>query len=201
MKRGFTLIEMLVVIGIIAILMGAGIGVYSGATKAAEKKRCEELVANTATALTALFQTEGCWPIALLRDGAHDGELDARAAYPLAKGGYMSLTVENGKLSGYDRFGIVSPWALAHIKRRGVSASIGDKIGVGTLKDHVLHYALDLDGDGIIEGASVGGESVDIRATVAVWCCGKDGKMEPYSSGLRKDDVYSWVYGQTQDVK
>jgi len=201
MKRGFTLIEILVVIGIIAILMGVGIGTYAGVTKAAEKRRCQELVANTATALTALFQRKGSWPEVLLRDGSKDGELNETVAYPLAKGGYMSLTAEDGKLVGYDCFGIVSPWATTHIKRRGSSASLGDRVGVGTLRDHILHYALDLDGDGIIEGASVGGESVDIRATVAVWCCGQDGKIEPYSSGLHKDDVYSWTYGQTQGVK
>ena len=201
MKKGFTLIEILVVIGIIAILMGTGIGTYAGVTRAAEKKRCQELVANTATALTALFQTNGSWPEALLRDGSKDGELNETVAYPLAKGGYMSLTAEDGKLAGYDRFGIVSPWASAYIKRRGASASLGDKVGFGTIKDHILHYALDLDGDGIIEGASVGGESVDIRATVAVWCCGQDGKIEPYSSGLHKDDVYSWTYGQTQGAR
>ena len=44
MKKGFTLIEMLVVIGIIAVLLAATLGVYSGATKAAERSRCQELV-------------------------------------------------------------------------------------------------------------------------------------------------------------
>ena len=60
---------------------------------------------------------------------------------------------------------------------------------------------MDLDGDGIIEGALVGGESVDIRATAAVWCCGKDGVIERYSVGVKKDDAYSWSHGQTQGVK
>lgn len=202
MKRGFTLIEMLVVIGIIAVLMAALIGGYAGVTKAAEKKKCQELVSNVATALTALFQTDGAWPKALLSNGKTDGELDEKAAYPLAKGGYLSLTVADGnKLGGFDRFGVVSPWAAAHIKRAGNAAQLGDKIGSYTLRDHILHYALDLDGDGIIDGASVGGENVRIRATAAVWCCGKDGKMEKYSDGIHKDDVYSWTYGQTQNVQ
>ena len=201
MKKGFTLIEMLVVIGIIAVLMGTGAGAYSGIVKAAEKKRCQELVADTATALTALYQKNGAWPKALRRGNATDVELDKDAALPLAKAGYMSLSMNDGKLSGYDRFGIVSPWGAAHIKKRGVSASLTDKIGSGSLQNHILHCALDLDGDGIIEGALVGGESVDIRATAAVWCCGKDGVIERYSTGLKKDDAYSWSYGQTQGVK
>jgi len=202
-KKGFTLIEMLVVIGIIAVLMGAGAGAYSGIVKAAEKKRCQELVANTATALAALYQKNGAWPKALRRGNATDVELDKDAALPLAKAGYMSLSMNDNKtqLAGYDRFGIVSPWGAAHIKKRGAAASLSDKIGGRSLQDHILHCALDLDGDGIIEGALVGGESVDIRATAAVWCCGKDGVIERYSTGLKKDDAYSWSYGQTQGVK
>ena len=201
MKQGFTLIEMLVVIGIIAVLMGTGVGAYSGIVKAAEKKRCQELVADTATALTALYQKNGAWPKALRRGNATDIELDKDAALPLAKAGYMSLSINDWKLSGYDRFGIVSPWAAAHIKKRGVGASLSDKVGGGSLQDHILHCALDLDGDGIIKGAIVGGESVDIRATAAVWCCGKDGVIERYSAGRKKDDAYSWSHGQTMGVQ
>lgn len=201
MKRGFTLVEMLVVIGIIVVLVGSGLGAYSRVQKAADKKRCQELVSNTATALSALFQKEGSWPRSLRQRGAKDGELDEVAAYALARGGYMSLTTSNGRLGGNDRFGIVSPWAAAYIKRHGTSASRDAKVGLGSIKDHTLHFALDLDGDGIIEGASVGGETVDIRATAAVWCCGKDGIIEPYSQGLQKDDVYSWAVGQTRSVK
>ena len=71
----------------------------------------------------------------------------------------------------------------------------------GTIQDHVLRYALDLDGDGVIESVPIGGETVNIRATAAVWCCGKDGVIEAYSTGLRKDDVYSWTVGQTKEVQ
>lgn len=203
MRKGFTLIEMLVVIGIIGILVAAGIGGYSRMIRNAEKTRCQELVLNTATALTALFNDKGCWPKSLLRDGQSDGDLDERAAYPLAKGGYMSLSSNDGKLAGYDRFGIVSPWAVAVIKNKGSGASLSTKVpGGGTIRDHILHYALDLDGDGIIEGANVGGETINVRATAIVWSCGKDGKVERYSRGLKgADDIYSWTYGQTQNVK
>ena len=209
MKKGFTLVEMLVVIGIIAILIGASVGGFSAMTKSAGKAKCQELVSNTATALTALFQKEGSWPKRLASQGGSDGLLDENAAVPLAKGGYFSLTTtgsgSNMKLAGSDRFGIVTPWAAAVIRRRVSSANLSDEVGTATVKDHILHYALDLDGDGVIKGASVGGESVDIRATAAVWCVGKsggkDGKPWPYSVGRKKDDLYSWTYGQTRDVQ
>ena len=218
LRRGFTLVEMLVVIGIIAILVGASIGGFSHMTRSADRTKAQELVSNVATALTALYQKEGNWPKRLALNGATDGELDENASIPLAKGKYLSLTTTGSgsslKLAGADRFGIVTPWAAAVIKRRGTSATLSDPVGIVTVKDHLLHYALDLDGDGIIKGASVGGKSVDIRATAAVWCGGKDGVISPYpygGGGAQKganetssgptDDVWSWTPGQTKDVQ
>ncbi len=204
MKKGFSLVEMLVVIGIIAVLTGGVIGAYSHLTKVAEKTRCKETVQNTATALVALFQEKGAWPKRLRAARTEGGAkiLDENAAYPLARGGYLSLTTDETKLSGYDKFGIVSPWATAVIKRRGSNASVSDPVpGGGTIQDHILRFEIDLDGDGIIPDVSVGGESISVRATAIVWCCGKDGKIEAYARGLKRDDVYSWSYGQTQNVK
>lgn len=202
-RKAFTLIEMLVVVAIIGILVSVSLVAFGPATGAAEKARCQELVSNTATALTALFNDKGRWPKALLNNGgATEGRLDENAAYPLAKGGYMTLSSENGRLSGYDKFGVVTPWAMKVIKDKGTSASLSTRVpGGGTIQDHVLRYALDTDGDGIIDGATVGGQSVDVRATAIVWCCGKDGKIEAYSEGIRRDDVYSWHKGQTEEVK
>ena len=203
-RRGFTLIEMLVVIGIIAMLMGVLLASVSTFLKTAEKARCQELVANTATALTALYQKEGAWPRALIKGHNGNNMLDEHAALPLAKGKYMTLTQNSSgtQLSGYDRFGLISPWALNVLKHRGSSVSLSTKVpSGGTIQDHVLRYALDLDGDGVIEGAPVGGENIDIRATAAVWCCGKDGRIEAYASGTKKDDVYSWTIGQTREVR
>ena len=54
MKKGFTLIEMLVVIGIIAVLVGASIGGFSAMTRTAERAKCQELVSNVATVLCIL---------------------------------------------------------------------------------------------------------------------------------------------------
>lgn len=203
MKKGFTLIELLVVIGIIGILIAVSAGAYVKMTASAERARCQELVSNVSTALTAYFNDNGVWPRAILNNGGTtDARLDEHAGYPLAKGAYMTLTHSGGKLTGYDRFGVLTPWATALLKSRGANATLGDRVqSGGTLEDHILHYAVDADGDGIIPSASVGGESVAIRATVAVWCCGKDGRIERYKRGLKADDIYSWTYGQTRDVK
>ena len=218
LRPAFTLIEMLVVLGIIAILIGSSIGGYSAMTKSAERARCQELVSNVATALTVLFQNEGSWPKVLAVNGGSDGKLDENVAYALVSNGrsYFSLTKDGNRLGGHDRFGILTPWAQAVVKSQGSSASKGSKVGSMTVDDHILHYALDLDGNGRIEGASVGGRSIDVRATAIVWCCGKDGIIDPYpygsgaaggkgsssgSAGGKTDDVYSWTPAQTRDVK
>lgn len=211
MRKGFTLVEMLVVIGIIVILMGAAIAGYSKVTKSAERAREQELVSNVATALTALYQEEGTWPKRLVNGAGSDGRLTADVAYALAANGrhYLSLSAEDGRLIGFDRFGIVTTWASAVIKRAGTAASLGTKVAgtSKTVEDHILHYAIDTDGDGIVENVSVGGASIPaIRATAVVWSCGKDGVVSPYPylSGSKSggiDDVYSWAPGQARDVQ
>lgn len=202
MRRGFSLLEMMVVIGVIALLIGVSTAGYTRMTKTAEKTRAQELVSNTATALTALFNKEGSWPQRLLTEGRSDGRLDDKTAYVLAKTGVMSLTKENGRLAGIDQFGILTPWASTIVKRLGKKASASSKVGTCTVQDHILHFAIDTDGDGLIEGADVGGESLTIRATAAVWCIGKSGgdkgRPWPYSKGLSRDDVYSWTREQVR---
>lgn len=209
MQKGFTLIEMLIVMGIIAILIGAGIGSYSHMTRRAQQAQGRELVANTATALNLLFQKFGNWPKALRNEaGSGAGRLRARPAACLAVNKLMSLTYttmeENGEkiytLAGNDRYGIVTPWAQAVIKR----SNGGEKVpSGGTIDDHVLYYALDLTGEGFVE-ANVGGTAIKVRSNAIVWCAGMDGVLEPYpyaggsgkgsgkSTSRGGDDIYSW---------
>ena len=202
MKKGFTLIEMLVVIGIIAVLIAASIAAYSGVMRMAEKSRAEDLVHQVATALAAMYeQNDGQWPVRMAMVGETGGRLDDQAAYAFVSGNtkYLTLDHSGGKLVGYDRFGVLDPWGTAILKRKGRSATLSDI--AGDRSDHLLWFAVDADGDGKIVGAKVGGESVDVRATAIVWCAGRDGKIESYAQGLKKDDVYSWTVGQTKDVK
>lgn len=194
MKKGFTLIEMLVTIGIIAALMAASFGGYSMMTRAAEKARAQDLVQQVALALMTMYEdNKGVWPKRLALVGEKGAELDPDRAYEFVSGAkkYLSLSASGGKTTGYDRFGILSPWGVAILKRRGANAQ-------GEAIKHRLWFAVDEDGDGMIKGVSVGGEPLEVRATAIVWCAGKDGKMEPYSKGLRSGGVYSWALGQTK---
>lgn len=204
MKRAFTLIEMLVVIGIIVILVGASLAGFGAMRKSAERARARELCLQVKTALESIWDADGIWPKTIRqKSSAADSVLDEEVAYELARRGKMALTYDDAsrKTTGVDRFGILSPWGMEAVKNRGSSASLSTSVGDATVKDHLLRFKVDLDGDGVIDGASVGGESVNIRATVAVWCAGKDGKMEGYHKGVKSDDIYTWAPGHTVNVK
>jgi len=211
-RKGFSLIEMLVVLAILAVLMGASVAGYSRVTRSAERAKAQELVSNVATALAVIYQKEGSWPRRLASNGGSDGQLDANAALAFAKSGVLGLnksgTGDSMKLIGLDRFGVLTPWAVATVKHAGSSATLGTTVGntTKTVQDHILHYALDLDGDGIIKGANVGGQTIDVRAQAIVWCCGRDGVVSPYpyaggKKSKKNDDLYSWQPGQTKDVQ
>ena len=203
MKRGFTLVEMLIVIGIIAILTGAAMTGFRGAVEKAQAAKCQELVHNVSTALVKVFQDNGSWPSRIISAGQGSGEMTAEIGGELARRKALSLNyrlVENEetgekvyKLVGLDQSGVVSPWAAEVIKRKAANGnvSLNEPVpGGGTIRDHVLRFSVDDDEDGLVKVSYEGGKSVTVRASAAVWCCGRDGKF-----GMR-DDIKSWAKGQ-----
>ncbi len=211
--RGFTLIEMLVVIGIIAILIGALMVGFGRVTKSAQRARAQETVQNVATALALLEQNLGSWPKVLLQqmnDGSGKG-MNVAAAQVMAKYDakfrLMGLTyTKTGSgsaatdytLKGIDRCGIVDPWAAAVLKRNENANEASAVPSGGTVRDHMIFFAVDEDGDGIVE-AQVNGTPVRIRASAVAWCAGADGKLADYAKVGRSDDIYSWRKDQEAD--
>lgn len=203
-RKGFTLIEMLVVMGIIAVLMGSLVMGFSRITKSAQRAKAQETVSNTATALASILTKEGRWPKVVLSNT----RVNEQIARAFAKRGLMSVTYDpNARTSdnkqdytpmGADKFGIVTPWATTVLKR-SPSGGAGQAVpSGGTVSDHVLYYAVDKDGDGIV--ATGEGAPVNVRATAIVWCCGADGKVGAYGTRDKDaaDDVYSWQRAQEE---
>ena len=209
MKKGFTLVEMLVVIGIIAFLIGASFGSYNAFVKKASKGRCAELVHDVQVAIVGVMQKENAWPRGLLaaQGAPRDGILTEEAGAALAKRGALSLTYRKTEdqsgnaryvLSGNDRCGVLTPWAADIVKRNANASGSTDVPSGGKVDDHRLHFALDDDFDGRVN-ATVGGVGITVRASAIVWCCGANGKIEAYSkSGKGTDDVYSWSPDQVE---
>ena len=202
MRRGFTLIEMLVVIGIIAILVAAGITGYDAAIKKAQNAKLVELVHEVQTALSVVYQRDGgTWPSKILAACVGDSpRVDAEVGAVLAKRGVMSFSYrkeENKKdattryvLTDVNKFGLVTPWAEEVIKKnlKNGRVSLTTKVPTGgTVEDHLLRFAIDDDGDGIVKLSEA---PSGVRASVCVWSAGRDGRFGT------KDDVKSWAEGQ-----
>lgn len=204
MKKGFTLIEMLVVIGIIAVLTAAGLMTYGGAGDKAKRTHCQELVHDVATALALVMQDPAGCPQVILRASRGDHKLSAEVGAELARKGLLSFSyklVENAQtgattyqLVGSDQCGIVSPWAAAVVKRFASEGTVstGRKVpSGGTIADHILRFSVDDDEDGRVD-VERDGRNVRVRGTSAVWCCGADGKFGT------TDDITSWARGQEE---
>lgn len=202
MKKGFTLVEMLVVIGIIAIIAAALSAGYSSVTKTAQKTRGAELVSNVATSLSAIYQEKGRWPKPLVDgNGKDEYRLGSEQGAMLAKHGGFSLSYKkdssSGKyrLTGHDKFGVLDPWAAAVMKSKA-SATLTTKVpSGGTIGDHIVRYAVDTDGLGYVD-AKVCGKQVRVRAAAIVWSCGPDGVFQPFEQMGRSDDIFSFTMGQ-----
>ncbi len=195
-NKGFTLIEMLVVIGIIAILSGALMIGFGRVTKSAQRAKATELVSQAAQALVILRQkNDGVWPAVLSGnfgggDGAGRGMVaDVAKAFGNSK--LLGIAMKGGLPIGISRCGVVDPWAEAVLKRDS-NAQIGSAVpSGGTVQDHIIYFAVDDDGDGFTT-ATVGGQQVNVRAEAIAWCAGADGKIAPYAQRGRSDDIYSW---------
>lgn len=194
--------EMLVVIGIIATLMGVAIVGFGGMTKRAQRTRTQELVSNAATALTMIFQEKKAWPKPIV-SGMSAKLLNADVCAAFVRHGsdgllgisYINSTGEDGVTrrivdpQSVDRFGLIDPQAQ-DVVRRNANASISTPVpGGGTIQDHILHYSVDLDGDGITEVVAEG-STLKVRATACVWSFGPDGVEA--ASRSKGDDIYSW---------
>lgn len=206
MKRsGFTLVEMLVVIGIIAILGAASMVGYTKVVKSAKKAKTQELVSNAAAALTFILNKEGQWPDELLRDGG-TGQLDKEKAlvfvrYKLLGLAYNQQSADGDaskyRLIGKDRCGVVDADAEAVLKNNRNATESAKVSSGGIVKDHILYYAIDEDGDGFTDATVEGGGALKIRASAVVWAAGANGIVE-YGSLGRNDDVYSWRPAQVK---
>ncbi len=197
MKKGFTLVEMLVVIGIIAILTAALVGSYAGATKKAQIAKGRELVSNVATALAAIFQQDGRWPSTLVDASSGDFKLGPRPAAVLARKGVLSLSYDrdNNKLTGIDEYGVLDPWGQQVLQGNAKANESSAVPSGGKVSDHILYFAIDDDGDGFTE-ATICGKAIKVRSPAIVWSTGPDGVFGKFEDMGRGDDIFSFRKAQ-----
>ncbi len=210
-KQGFTLIEMLIVVGIIAVLSSAVIFSYGRIIKTAARAKAVELVSNARTALEEMYLNNDGWPSDLYKDKGQGEKgfyvMGENVAKLLAQNHLLNVDCSGGKLRGKDRCGIVDPWAQEVLMRNKSNGLETDVSTGGKVKDHRLYFAVDQDDDGFVskeEGAPV----ERVRSKVIVWCAGADGGLSDCSTAAKKtdklsgrtvtnqDNVYSWERAQ-----
>lgn len=205
-RCGFTLVEMLVVIGILGILSAGLISSFSHVRKAALKSEAQNQVSEVATAFTLYLQKERAWPQAWL--DADKREMDEEvcwyfqeaklldvSTYMYEGGKVKEMTDANINKQSLDRFGLLDPWGRRALKKKA-NATKNDRVpNGGTFEEHRIQFRLDKNYDGWVDQTEgLPAKSSKVRASVVVWSRGPDGKDDLDRFGKPMDDSLSWPF-------
>lgn len=184
-QSGYTLVEMLVVIGIIALLAVAFMSSFSYVQRMAWKSQTQTLVSNAANALNFYLQKERGWG-----DLENKTEFDEEVCLILRNAAVLDSTIKAAgdvkANASIDRYGLLDAWGQR--KLRG-----NPDLAVNIAKQHRLQFRLDLNLDGKVDSSEDSPNGLEIRASALVWSRGPDGKDDTSSSGrYPKDDVLSF---------
>jgi len=200
-NQGFTLIEMLVIIGIIGIIAGAMMTSVSHLKTTAKRSRAQNAVSDTYTAMNLYLQKEREWHISMI----NALEMDEAVCRILAENQLMDLSVSSGNAdsTNQDRFGYLDEWGRAALKR-SPAISTAQQTGFDGIRieDHRIQFRLDLNYDGYVDASEGSPKGLRIRSNLVVWSRGPDGQDDFESSNPKAanrypyDDLISWSQAQ-----
>ena len=204
LNNGFTLVEMLLVIGILGILSASLLSSFSYVKTAARQSQAQSLVSEVATAFTMYLQKEREWDTDII----NKTEMDEDVCRFFQDQKLLDLTTykldASGKLSGtkndrsLDRFGMLDPWGRGALKKNDTQSAKDPVDSRSSFQDHRIQFRLDKDYDGFVDGNEGSPKNVKVRASVLVWTRGPDG-IDDFEKGGRRypyDDRLSWPHAQ-----
>ncbi len=199
---GYTMVEMLVVIGILGLLASALLSSFSFVKSSARKAHANALVSEAATAFTLYLQKEREWP----KEFLNKQEMDHEVCRIFQQGRYLDITpyeitsgggvTDKRNMRGVDRFGLLDPWGQLALKKNKTQAEDTKLPNGSSFKDHRLQYRLDKNYDGYVDSSEGAPKGVKVRASVLVWSRGPDGQDDFNLPGrYPRDDSLSWPAG------
>ncbi len=185
-RSGFTLVEMLVVIGLIGVLAGVLVTSMSHLKVAAKQSHAQSLVSEAATALTLYLQGNRSWSVEMLSATELDQTICAQLQLKRHGGPFLDVTSVNDdgtmNKNSLDRYGLLDPWGRAMLKAN-------PNLTESAVRDHRIQIRLDKNLDGYVDSSEGTPGGARIRASAIAWSRGPDGK-----DGTR-DDRFSWSQG------
>ena len=215
-KNGFTLVEMLLVIGIIGILSSVMVVSFGKMAQHARRSDAQRTVTEVATAFNQLLIKQREWPKTLL-DYEEQGMVP-QVCYIFQKHRLLDITTyTRDKASGalnnmsdsylsktsLDRFGMLDPWGRESLKKRPSCTSDQSDItgGAGSYRDHLIQFRLDRNYDGYVdsEDGDMPIAGLRVRGSVIVWSRGEDGKDDGKTyKRYPVNDSLSWSLAETK---
>ena len=185
LRRGFTMIELLVVIVIIGILGATAVGAYGSFIEKAHKKNAADICEQIKVAWSNYHRDLGFWPDEFNIDSTGVKRMDPDMCLVLGKAQLLDViyldkedksAAQKALKKSKDKepelkYGMLSPEGLKLFKR-----SKG-KMNDSTARDLLYHFVLDVNEDGVVDKsdglpAELGIKKV--RGDVAVWCWPQD---------------------------
>jgi len=200
-SAGFTLVEMLVIIGIIGILASALVSGAGHMKRVAERTKAQRAVDDVKVALNLYLQSEREWHDILI----DRLETDYDVSKILARSKLLDLVVPDDPATStsLDRFGFLDEWGRKALRRNpnitGATQRGEDGIAIS---DHRIQFRLDANYDGYIDAGEGSPNGLRIRGSVIVWSRGPDGQDDFSSSNPKArqrypyDDIISWEHAK-----